>query len=43
MRSLPGSLDGSRGNVHDESGRRVANFAIEDQRRQAADPVYVVF
>ena len=43
MRSLPGSLDGSRGNVYDESGRRVADFAIDDQRRQAADPVYVVF
>jgi hypothetical protein len=43
MRSLPGSLDGSQGSVHDESGRQVATFAIEDQRRQAADPVYVVF
>ena len=43
MRSLPGSLDGSQGNVSDESGRRVATFAIDDQRRQAADPVYAVF
>jgi hypothetical protein len=43
MRSLPGSLDGSQGNVYDESGPRVAKFAIEDQRRQAADTVYVVF
>jgi hypothetical protein len=43
MRSLPGSLDGSHGVVYDESGRRVANFAIDDQRRQAADPVYAVF
>ena len=43
MRSLPGSLDGSQGTVFDESGRRVAAFAIDDQRRQAADPVYIVF
>ena len=43
MRSLPESLDGSQGNVYDESGRRVADFAIGDQRRQAADPVYAVF
>ena len=43
MRSLPGSLDGSQGTVYDESGRRVADFAIDDQRRQAADPVYAVF
>jgi hypothetical protein len=43
MRSLPGSLDGTQGDVHDESGRRVATFAIDDQRRQAADPVYAVF
>lgn len=43
MRSLPGSLDGSQGDVLDESGRRVAKFAIEDKRRQSADPVYAVF
>ena len=43
MSSLPGSLDGSQGTVYDESGRRVAGFAIDDQRRRAADPVYVVF
>ena len=43
MRSLPGSLDGSQGPVYDESKRRVATFAIDDQRLQAADPVYVVF
>lgn len=43
MRSVPGSLDGSQGIAYDESGRRVANFAIEDQRRHAADRVYVVF
>ena len=43
MHSLPGSLDGSQGTVLDESGRRVADFAIDDQRRGAADPVYVVF
>jgi len=43
MRSRPGSLDGSLGTVYDESARRVADFAIDDQRRQAADPVYVAF
>jgi hypothetical protein len=43
MRSVPGSLDGSRGTVYDQSGRGVAGFEIEDQRRGAADPVYVVF
>jgi hypothetical protein len=43
MRSLPGSLDGSQGIAYDESGRRVATFTIDDQRRQAADPLYAVF
>jgi hypothetical protein len=43
MRSLPGSLDGSQGTVLDESGRQVASFATDDQRRKAADPVYVFF
>ncbi len=43
MRSVPGSLDGSQGTAYDESGRRVASFEIDDQRRGAADPVYVVF
>jgi hypothetical protein len=42
MRTLPGSLDGSQGDVHDESGR-VASFAIDDQRIHVDDPVYVVF
>lgn len=43
MRSLPGSLDGSRGDAYDESGRRVATFGIDDQRGGADDPVYAVF
>lgn len=43
MRSVPKSLDGSQGDVHDESGRRVARFAIDDRRERATDPVYAVF
>ena len=44
MRSLPGSLDGSQGDVRTTSqDGESPNFAIEDQRRAAADPVYAVF
>ena len=43
MSTPPGSLDGSSGVVLDESGRQVSNFAIDDQRERATDPVYVLF
>src|SRR5258706_6922551 len=43
MRTLPTSLDGSEGDVLDEYALLVATFAVDDQRIEAADPVYVVF
>ncbi len=43
MRSVPKSLDGSQGDVHDDTGMRVAGFALDDRREKPGDPVYAVF
>jgi hypothetical protein len=38
MSSAPGSFDGAEGEVFDETGRRVAFVALDDQRTRRAGP-----